>query len=300
MLTLKSALITTWEIFWRILLFLIEWAILLSVFFVPLGSKITHLQKAFPLGMQLYADFITAITILTATWAMTRFIDHRPLKTIGLSLSHFFRDMLTGLAVGVAWLALSFAIAWIFGWASPVTPVGFSWTVLILSSISMLFNVIAQEFLLCGFIFQTIRTKSNTIIAVVISAILFASYHAGAFKGDWPPILNVFGAGILFCFAYIITNNLWFPIFIHFTWDVLLGPVIGLTESGKNLGGGWKMIELKGPSLFTGGSFGLEGGLIVTLTVSLIIILIYYFRNSLCHSREKPVPTRPAGMHSFL
>src|ERR1035437_10669407 len=162
MLTLKSALITTWKILWRILLFFLGWAILLSVFFVPLGSKITQLQKAYPLGMQLYADFITAITILTATWGMTHFIDHRPLKTIGLSLTHFFRDMLTGLAVGVAWLALSVGIAWAFGWASLMQPVGFSWSVLILSSISMLFNVIAQEFLLCGFIFQTIRTKSNS------------------------------------------------------------------------------------------------------------------------------------------
>jgi len=229
--------------------------------------------------MMLASDIVSTITILAATWIMTRFIDHRPLISIGLSLKHFFRDLFAGLAVGIAWIVVSVGFAWIFGFASSEVPVGFSWSVLLLSAIAMLLNVVTQELLLCGFILQTIRRQSNTLIAVIVSSLLFASYHAGAFRGELLPIVNVFAAGILFCLAYIITNNLWFPIFIHFAWDVLLGPVLGLTESGKsNLGGGWQMFQLKGPSLFTGGSFGLEGGIIVTLTAFLIIFILYYFQ----------------------
>jgi hypothetical protein len=142
----------------------------------------------------------------------------------------------------------------------------------------MFLNVIAQELLLCGFIFQTIRYRSNTVTAILVSSILFAGYHAGAFQGDWLPAVNVFAAGFLFCLAYITTRSLWLPIFMHFTWDVLVGPLLGLTESGRSdLGNGWKMIIVKGPQLFIGGKFGLEGGLIVTLTVFSIIILMYQF-----------------------
>ena len=143
----------------------------------------------------------------------------------------------------------------------------------------MFFNVIAQELLLCGFVFQTIRRNSNAIIAILVSAILFAGYHDGAFKDEWLPMVNVFAAGLLFCLAYIITGSLWLPIFIHFTWDVLLGPVLGLTESGRSdLGAGWKMFVVNGPPLFTGGKFGLEGGLVVTLTAFIIISLMYFSR----------------------
>jgi hypothetical protein len=289
MLKLNSSLRITWKIFWRILLFFLVWGLLLSLFIVPLGSKISKWQKTNPFQVQLYSDIIAALTILAATWIMLRFIDHRPLKSIGFSFSHFFRDLSAGLVIGVAWIGVSIGFALLFGFILPVAPVGFSWYVLAGLSISMLFNVVTQELLLCGFILQTVRNQSNTVIAIIVSSFLFASYHAGAFKGEWLPVVNVFAAGVLFCIAYIITNNLWLPIFIHFAWDVLLGPVFGLTESGiTNLGGGWKMFQLKGPSLFTGGSFGLEGGLIVTFTVILIISLLYYY-----HSKKNTPYSRP-------
>ena len=38
-----------------------------------------------------------------------------------------------------------------------------------------------------------------------------------------------------------------------------------------------------GPQLFIGGKFGLEGGLIVTLTVFILIILMYYFQREKIH-----------------
>jgi uncharacterized protein len=268
-----------WKIFWRSGLFFIVWGLLLALFFVPFGPGLAILQKTSPIKAQLYADIASAITILIATWLATRFIDRRPFLTIGFAFDHIFKDSLTGLALGAAWLGVSIGTAWVLGWASPLAPIGFSWLVLAGASIAMLFNILTQELLLCGFIFQTIRSKSNVIIAIIVSAFLFSSYHAGAFKGEWLPIVNVFAAGLLFCLAYVITGNLWLPISIHFAWNVLLGPVLGLTESGVNdLGGGWKMFAINGPYLFTGGKFGLEGGLIITISVFLMIVLIYYFR----------------------
>ncbi|MDR3610534.1 MAG: type II CAAX endopeptidase family protein [Ignavibacteriaceae bacterium] len=268
-----------WKIVWRIGLFFIVWGTTISLFFVPLGSRLFKWQQLSPISAQFYIDVVGAITILAASWSMTRFIDHRPFRTIGLGTDHFSREIIGGLAIGTVWLGISLVIAWILGWASPLAPVGFSWHILIGTMIAMLFNVFTQELLLCGFIFQTIRRRSNVIVAIVVSAILFSGYHAGAFKGAWLPPLNIFGAGVLFCLAYVITGKLWFPIAIHFAWDVLLGPVLGLTESGKNnLGGNWKMFDIQGPSLFTGGAFGLEGGLIVTITVSIAIFLLYYYK----------------------
>jgi len=210
---------------------------------------------------------------------LTRYLDRRPFGTIGLSFDKLPKYFLTGSGIGILWLGGSLGIAWIFGWALPIQPNGFSWSVLIGAAISMFFNVIAQELLLCGFIFQTIRREINAITAILVSSILFAGYHAGAFKGEWLAVVNVFSAGLLFCLAYFITGSLWFPIFVHFTWDVLLGPLLGLTESGRSdLGAGWKMIDVNGPPIFTGGKFGLEGGVIVTFTVITIIIFMYYYR----------------------
>jgi membrane protease YdiL (CAAX protease family) len=263
---------TTWKIVWRAGLFFIGWAALLALFFVPFGSRFGEWHQNSPFDAQLYSDIVTAVTIVVVTWLMTRFIDRRPFRTIGFTFNHIMRDFLIGTAVGSAWIAVSIGTVWLLGWGYPLLPVGFSLPALIIASTSMLFNVVTQELILCGFVFQTIRDKSNVIIAILVQSILFCALHAAALKGEILPAVNVFAAGLLFCLAYIMTDNLWFPISIHYAWDVLLGPVLGLTESGKNnLGGGWKMFFLNGPPLFTGGKFGLEGGLIVTISLFLII-----------------------------
>ena len=60
------------------------------------------------------------------------------------------------------------------------------------------------------------------------------------------------------------------PVGIHFAWNFLLGPTLGLTVSGtSHFGNNWQVFSLTGPAYFTGGSFGFEGGLIVTLTTAL-------------------------------
>ena len=283
--SLKSKIVpglkTTWNIVWRIIVFYLVWGFLLSVFFVPFGSGYTQLISTHPLQAKLLGDILSAITIISATWGMTRFVDLRPFQTIGFDFTNVFKDLLFGSSIGIIWLGVSLGILTLFGWASFLSPIGFSWSVLIVAAISMLFNVLTQELLLCGFIFQTIRNKSNVTIALLVSAFLFAGYHATAFHGQLLPAVNVFAAGLLFCLAYIVTDNLWFPIAIHFTWDVLLGPVLGLTESGQTgLGGGWRIAAINGPHIFTGGAFGLEGGLIVTLMTVIVILFIYWLHQN--------------------
>ena len=274
-----SVISIIWKILWRCGLFFIVWGILLVPFIVPFSSELVKWKQTSPIEVRLYSDSFSVLTILLATWLMTRFLDRRPFQTVGLAFDHILKYFLIGSVIGSIWLGGSVGIAWILGWAFPIQPIGFTWSFLVGATISMFFNVIAQELLLCGFIFQTIRRHTNAIIAIIASSILFAGYHAGAFKGEWLPMVNVFAAGLLFCLAYIIAGSLWFPIFIHFTWDALLGPVLGLTESGRSdLGAGWKMFVVNGPPLFTGGKFGLEGGLVVTLTAFITIILMYSFR----------------------
>jgi uncharacterized protein len=271
-----SMLSAIWKILWKIILFFILWGVLIVPFVVPLNSALAIWKQTSPIGIRIYNDSFSLLTILLATWILTRFLDRRSFGTIGLSFDNIIKYFLTGWGIGILWLGGSLGIAWIFGWVSTVPPVGFIWLVFAGTAISMFFNVIAQELLLCGFILQTIRRESNTMTAIIVSSILFSGYHFGAFKGEILPAINVFGAGLLFCLAYIKTGSLWFPIFIHFTWDVLVGPLLGMTESGRiDLGAGWKMVIVKGPALFTGGNFGLEGGLIVTFTLVIVIVLIY-------------------------
>lgn len=89
------------------------------------------------------------------------------------------------------------------------------------------------------------------------------------------PAVNLFAAGVLLGLAYTMTRNLWLPIALRFSWDFLQGPVLGIAVSGQALDGGWRVLDPKGPTILTGGSLGLEGGLAATLaTISGMAALI--------------------------
>jgi membrane protease YdiL (CAAX protease family) len=140
---------------------------------------------------------------------------------------------------------------------------------------ALLLNSATQEVLVRGYLLQTIESRFGTLAAVIGSSLLFVLLHAGALvEGGWLPAANLFGAGVLLGLAFTTTRNLWLPIALHFSWNFLQGPVLGISVSGHALGGGWRLIELEGPPIFTGGPFGLEGGLAATAVTAVGIAVL--------------------------
>ncbi len=260
-------LLPIWTIIWKCVLFFSLWGILSALFIIPFTDQLEQFEKVYPLQAQLYFDVAGALAMLIAAWIMVRFIDRRPFITLGFAPGDIVRDFLLGVCIGTVWLGLSVLVLWTMNWVSLRPSVTISWSILAWIAVALVFNTLTQEVLVRSYIYQTIQSQTNFIWAIVLSSVLFMALHAGAFEGAWLPAVNVFLAGILFGVAYHLTGNLWLPTAIHFTWNFLLGPALGLTVSGQNqLNGGWQVFTVHGPALWTGGSFGVEGGLIVTLT----------------------------------
>jgi uncharacterized protein len=272
---LADGLRAIWAAFWRIVLFLILFAVFGALFFVPFGPTLKTISESAPSWGQLLADAVGAVVMLIATWVMVRFVDHRPLRTIGLERGNLLPDFASGVGLGLSWLAASIGAVWAVGWAVPQTPTSASGAALLLAGAAVLLNVFTQQLLLCGYILQTLRHRFGFGVAVIVSAALFMAFHAGAFKGAVLPAVNVFLAGVLFCLAYQITNNLWLPTATHFAWNFSLGSLLGLTVSGSDaLRTGHQVFIIDGPPLFTGGAFGLEGGFVVSITTALAILAV--------------------------
>lgn len=278
-----------WTVVWKSSAFFLLWAVLTSLTVVPFGAQLKALEEAAPLQARLYFDLAGAVMMVLATWAMVRWIDRRAIVTAGFAPNHLWRDVPLGLVLGLIWLAISLLILGVLGWLTLQPVNAIHGPALALSALAMVFNVLTQQLLLCGYIFQTIRSRFHPIVAIVVSAGLFSLFHAGAFSGGWVPPVNVFLAGALFGLAYSLTGNLWLPIAIHFAWNYLLGPGLGLTVSGQEIGNAWQAFSVQGPALFTGGDFGLEGGLIVTVTTLVMMAALLALRPVF---RSNP-PVRP-------
>ena len=251
---------------WRSIVFLLAWGLLLAPVLVLLGPRAG--TPGFALEIQLAVDALSVLTVLAASWGMLKLIERRRLAAAGLALPGFGRDILVGFGLGLAWLVVSLAPLALggsltFAAASSWPPRAFA-----LATLAVGANAFAQEALVHGYLFSIIQWRFGGLCAVVATSLLFAALHLPAFHGAWLPAINVFLAGAMLGLARWRTSQLWMPAAIHFGWNFALGPLAGLTLSGKNpYEIGWHPLALQGTDWWSGGSFGLEGSVVVTATV---------------------------------
>jgi len=83
---------------------------------------------------------------------------------------------------------------------------------------------------------------------------------------------NLFLAGLLLGINYIYSRNLWFSFLFHLSWNFFQGPILGFRVSGLSLPP-LLVAEPKGDLFITGGEFGLEGSILITI-VSVITLCV--------------------------
>ena len=217
-----------------------------------------------------------------ALWVATKFIDRKPLMSIGLSVKDKTNEMLIGLAFALAFIGGLFVILWLIGAINVTGYVGFKPGVFIVSM--MLFMAaFDEELIFRGYILNNMMDATNNRwIALAGSSVLFALLHAGnpSIWSTWVPMTELFAAGFILGISYTFTKNLWFPTFFHFGWNFFQG-LLGFEISGLNVDS-WKVISHENtgnvPDIVSGGSFGIEGS-VITLSCTIIctyLIFKYY------------------------
>jgi uncharacterized protein len=81
---------------------------------------------------------------------------------------------------------------------------------------------------------------------------------------------------------FLKSNNLWLSIGYHIAWNYFEGSVFGFQVSGQSTESLYKLnTPIK--NIITGGQFGPEGGLIVTLIIVIGFIYLWKFYKSKTH-----------------
>lgn len=123
---------------------------------------------------------------------------------------------------------------------------------------------IHEELVFRGYLLQK-PAKLNLIASVGLTSLLFALVHGGNPSVGKLAVVNIFLAGILLALAWVWRRNLWIPIGIHIAWNVFSGPVLGHEVSGLVLPVTIMKTVDPGPDLLTGGAFGIEASIFMTL-----------------------------------
>lgn len=230
---------------------------------------------------------LTAFQVLgsfCALWLATKFIDRKPLMSIGLSVKDKANEMLVGLGFALAFIGGLFLLLWLLGAITITGYIGFKPGVFFVSMMLFL-AAFDEELIFRGYILNSMMDSSSRWVALAGSSALFALMHAGnpSVWSNWVPMTELFAAGFILGISYTFTKNLWFPTFFHFGWNFFQG-LLGFEISGINVDS-WKMISHENtgnvPDIISGGAFGIEGSVITLSCTIICTYFIYKYYNEL-------------------
>ncbi len=201
---------------------------------------------------------------LAILWLIGRFLERRNPAEFGLPRAGALRALGRGAALGALLISLTVGLLAIPGWYR-IT--GANWAPLQLLRDIALFLAVAvfEETLFRGLLFRIVEEWLGSWVALAVSAGFFGIAHLfnpAATAGS--ALAIALEAGVLLGGAYMATRNLWFPIGIHWAWNLLEGPIFGTEVSGTH-GASQFLSVTQGPVLWTGGGFGPEAGLVCVM-----------------------------------
>ncbi|MGJ6981361.1 lysostaphin resistance A-like protein [Aestuariimicrobium soli] len=134
---------------------------------------------------------------------------------------------------------------------------------------------VSEEIIFRGVIYRLIERGLGTWWAMAISGVIFGAAHLANPEGTWWGALAIaIEAGLMFAVLYAITRNLVLMMGIHAAWNVVQGPLLGSVVSGTATeGNGLLRSHPHGPTLLSGGTFGIEASLITVVLLSVVTVV---------------------------
>ncbi|WP_340113992.1 CPBP family intramembrane glutamic endopeptidase [Maribellus mangrovi] len=232
------------------------------------------LDRDYPMIWQLIsvlAQLMAALAIIFIYWVK---IFKNSIRSIGFELSGSTgKELVLGFLSGIFLIGAIFLVL-LLTRQIEITDFEFSTKYFLFYILFYLLVSFHEELLFRGYLLGTTMQVANKYIVLCIFASLFSFVHFLTNDFSLLPIINIFLAGIILGQYYINTKRLWYSISLHFTWNFFQGPVIGSNVSGNKNMQSIIQQDLPGKEWITGGAFGFEGSVIMTL---LLILLIVYF-----------------------
>ncbi len=222
-----------------------------------------------------------ALAAIAVYFAYGKLIERR--EVTELSTPGIGREWGIGLLIGVG-LYTACAVALILlGYyrVEGLNPVAFALPALALAIKSGVF----EELIFRGVLHQSVESILGSWAGIVVASFVFGFLHL------LNPAATVTGAayisieaGLLLSAAYLVTRRLWMCMGFHMGWNFVQEGIYSGVVSGGPGDPGLLKATIEGPTLFTGGAFGMEQSifaLIFCTTTGVILLMIAIRRGHL-------------------
>jgi uncharacterized protein len=274
---------------WRFVIFSLLFAIISSILGLVLLIVLrilTHDDKdAFlsTLSGMLLTALISLIVASIVGWFCGKYLEDLPIKTLGWAFhKSWIKHFAFGLVIGV------FSIIFAAVLAIPSGSLSFSlnqavdfstiFKSITISSAILLVAAASEEVLFRGYILQTLIRAKLAWLGILLTSLPFALAHIGNPSAASFSTINTIFAGFWLSLAYLKTRSLWFALGIHFAWNLVQGSFLGSPISGLTNLTRHSLLQYnnQGPNWLTGGSYGIEGGLICTVSLAVSMLIVWF------------------------
>ncbi len=250
------------------LIFFVGWAVLVAVLDVDLYPETPAVWRFFaeliPLAL------LVAFTIVFVLLEMIRKGDvPRAMVPIRRNAA---QGAVAGFLIGLVWIETAAVILLLSNQISIVgsSEVSFLW----LWIISACINVVTQELLVRGYLYQLVKTRYGLRMAVIVTTLLFTAFHGGIIEVGIMPTINLITMCLFITALYEAEETILAPIMAHAVWNVIGAIVLG----GVSLADDYPSLFLAAASdnvLVSGGSYLIEGSVVVAV-INIVLMLVFY------------------------
>ncbi len=224
--------------------------------------------------------------VILLTWLWIRLYERRALHTLGFEHGNILQRYGRGLLIGLLMFSGAVGLMSIFGFLAPEKNASGHQGLLALGGVLIVFpgwmvQGAAEEVLIRGWMMPVLGARYRPWIGVILSSVFFAVMHGLNPNLSILALVNLFLYGLLAALYALRDGSLWGVCALHSVWNWAEGNIFGLEVSGSETGGGMllNLMEI-GPDWFTGGAFGPEGGLAVTLVLLFGIAVVLLVKGS--------------------
>ena len=226
--------------------------------------------------IMLISLFATAATTL-ACIIYCRKIERRSFASMGFRKQGWLLRYVKGYAIGTAMLLLCALVLWLMGDLDFAFAEKLPVLYLLVFFVGFVIQGMSEEVLVRGYFMISLSNRCHTALAVGISSVAFSLLHIFNPGITLLALLNLTLFGVFMAVYILRTDDLLGACAIHSSWNFAQGNLVGIRVSGSaQLPTVAVMNPIGEQTLFHGGDFGLEGGLIVTFVTLAAIALTLF------------------------
>lgn len=256
-----------------------------------LAQGVTEISMNMPDYITVITLFATVIVTLTVL-IYCRFIEKRKLSTLGFRKGGILKEYLIGMLVGTGLFSVAVGICLLTGALSfDGVCQNISWGYLGLFFIGYLLQGMSEEVVFRGYFTVSMSRRVPVAVAIAISSVGFACAHLGNNGVSVLAFVNLTLFGVFAAVYMLKRGNIWGVCAIHSLWNFVQGNLYGISVSGMGKTESiMEMSSVASKSIINGGDFGLEGGIAVTIVLTLATVVMLLTKTKQSEIADEMVP----------